>query len=129
MRREGRQVHVPVFVLILAILCLVGQPANAQRLKDASGENPIPEMPAERLEDKEVIAAGKAIWHDQCAHCHGAKAYPGKAPKLTPRRYTPAFVFDRVTYGFRKMPAWGEVYSEDEIIAIVAWVKSRRFSP
>ena len=31
-------------------------------------------------------------------------AYPGKAPKLNPGTYTPDFIFDRVTYGFGKMP-------------------------
>ena len=121
--------RVPVFVMTLVILCLAGLPANAQRLKDASGRNPIPELPADHLESTAVIAEGQVLWQDQCAHCHGAKAYPGKAPKLTPRRYTPAFVYDRVTYGFRKMPPWEEVYSEDERIAIVAWVMSRNFSP
>ena len=65
----------------------------------------------------------------QCRHCHGRSAYPGKAPKLKPRKYTPEFVFDRVTNGFRKMPAWKEVYSADERRAIVAYVLSREFSP
>lgn len=127
--RATMPVRVTVFVSTLAILCLTGFPSNAQRLKDASGRNPIPEMPADHLESADAIAGGQEIWQDQCAHCHGAKAYPGKAPKLTPRRYTPAFVYDRVTYGFRKMPPWEDAYSEEERIAVVAWVMSRRFSP
>lgn len=81
------------------------------------------------LADDDHIAVGKEIWVDQCRHCHGAKAYPGKAPKLRPRRYKPDFVYRRVTDGFRKMPAWDEVYSDDERMQIVAYILSDRFSP
>lgn len=88
-----------------------------------------PEFSDAVLNDPEIIAAGGEIWGDQCRHCHGRSAYPGKAPKLKPRKYKPEFVFDRVTNGFRKMPAWKDVYSVDERVAIVAYVKSKKFSP
>jgi mono/diheme cytochrome c family protein len=81
------------------------------------------------LTDPARIAAGQAVWQQQCRHCHGRSAYPGKAPKLKPRKYTPDFVFDRVTNGFRKMPAWKDVYSEEQRWAVVAWVLSHDFSP
>ena len=81
------------------------------------------------LTDPANIEAGEALWKKQCRHCHGKAAYPGKAPKLKPRRYTPDFVYDRVTYGFRKMPAWKDVYSREERKAVVAYVLSPEFSP
>ncbi|MEM7522840.1 MAG: cytochrome c [Pseudomonadota bacterium] len=81
------------------------------------------------LDAVENISSGGEIWADQCRHCHGAKAYPGKAPKLKPRRYKPDFVYRRVTDGFRKMPAWDEVYSDDERMQIVAYILSDKFSP
>jgi cytochrome c5 len=83
----------------------------------------------EFLSDPEHIAAGKEIWQAQCALCHGAKAYPGKAPKLKPKRYTPNFVYDRVTNGFRKMPPWKDVYDDEERMDLVAWILNRKFSP
>jgi cytochrome c5 len=83
----------------------------------------------EFLADPEHIAAGKEIWQAQCALCHGANAYPGKAPKLKPKRYTPNFVYDRITNGFRKMPPWKDVYDEEERMDLVAWILSRKFSP
>ena len=58
------------------------------------------------LAKADAIAAGGTLWAKQCRHCHGNSAYPGKAPKLKPAGYKPDFVFDRVTNGFRKMPAW-----------------------
>lgn len=83
----------------------------------------------EYLNDPESLAAGKELWQDTCRHCHGRAAYPGKAPKLRPRRYTPEFVFDRVTNGFRKMPGWKDVFTKEERMSIVAYVLSRSFSP
>lgn len=89
---------------------------------------PVPFTEAYLASD-ENIAAGGEIWADQCRHCHGAKAYPGKAPKLKPHKYKPDFVYRRITDGFRKMPAWMEVYSDEERMQIVAYILSSKFSP
>lgn len=88
-----------------------------------------PPMTEEMLADPARIEIGHVIWQEQCTHCHGARAYPGKAPKLRPARYKPEFVYHRVANGFKGMPAWGELYTEDELIGIVAYVKSKEFSP
>lgn len=99
----------------------------------AAGQKPADEkMPAfdrKFLSDPAVIQAGKAVWDAQCTHCHGAKAYPGKAPKLNPGQMEPAFIYDRVTNGFGKMPAWKDVFSEKERMAVVAYIKSDDFWP
>jgi mono/diheme cytochrome c family protein len=92
-------------------------------------DKPIPEMPAEYLSDPENIQVGKEIWDDQCQHCHGRDAYPGKAPKLRPAKYSPDFVYHRVTYGFRGMPPWEEIYTEEERMDVVAYILSPEFSP
>jgi cytochrome c len=112
-------------------------PADDTKDMAAKPEKPAEEAMAEEnpefseavLNNDEIITAGGEIWGSQCRHCHGKNAYPGKAPKLKPRKYKPDFVFDRVTNGFRKMPAWKDVYSVDERVAIVAYVKSKKFSP
>jgi mono/diheme cytochrome c family protein len=41
----------------------------------------------------------------------------------------PDFIYERVTYGFGKMPAWKEVFSLEQRKSVVAYVKSREFSP
>ena len=79
--------------------------------------------------DSAVHKAGEAVWENQCRHCHGASAYPGKAPKLKPSSYTPDFIYDRVTFGFRAMPAWKDVFSLAERKSVVAYIKSDRFNP
>jgi cytochrome c2 len=83
----------------------------------------------EFMADTANIESGKELWFGQCTHCHGYKAYPGKAPKLKPTRYKPGFVFKRVYKGFKKMPAWRETFTIDEIRTIVTYVKSQNFAP
>lgn len=88
-----------------------------------------PEFTEEYLNDPINVETGKEIWIGQCALCHGAKAYPGKAPKLKPKRYKTDFVYKRITKGFRKMPPWEDVFSREERMALVAWIKNKKFSP
>ena len=91
--------------------------------------DPTPPLPADVLKDEKVIATGGKLWADQCTHCHGSKAYPGKAPKLQPRRYKPEFVWDRVHNGFRGMPPWKYTYKPEEVVGLVAYVLSDDFFP
>jgi mono/diheme cytochrome c family protein len=91
--------------------------------------DPPPALPAALLKDPKKIAAGEALWKENCQHCHGSKAYPGKAPKLQPHKYKPEFVWDRVHNGFRDMPPWKELYSPEQVISLVAWVMSEEFWP
>lgn len=96
-------------------------------LGHAAEEDPPP-FPAELLGRPEGIATGKAVFGQICKFCHGKSAYPGKAPKLNPSRYTPEFVYDRVTNGYRGMPSFREQFSEQERQAVVVYVLSQEFS-
>ncbi|TVQ31462.1 MAG: cytochrome c [Geminicoccaceae bacterium] len=89
----------------------------------------IPEMTEAMLNDPDRIENGRVLWEEQCRHCHGRAAYPGKAPRLTPRRYAADFVYHRITYGFRGMPGWIDIYDQHERIDMVAYILSGRFSP
>ena len=82
----------------------------------------------EFLADPVHQESGKVVW-EACAGCHGARAYPGKGPKLRPKRYTPDFVFDRVTHGYKKMPAWKDVFTKEERMDVVAYILSPNFTP
>ena len=96
---------------------------------NAEPRDPPPAIDPATLKDTAAIAKGEAIWQEQCTHCHGAKAYPGKAPKLAPRTYKPEFVWDRVHNGFRGMPPWKDLYDENEVLAVVAYILSDDFFP
>ena len=81
------------------------------------------------LTSRDSIKGGETVWTGQCRHCHGNAAYPGKAPKLNPAMMEPDFIYDRVTNGFQKMPAWKDVFSQQERMNVVAYIKSKEFSP
>lgn len=93
------------------------------------GAEEAPDFTDAYMQDPAAIEAGRVVWDEQCQHCHGRSAYPGKAPKLRPSRYDADFVYDRVTNGFRKMPAWKDVYSQEERMAVTAYILSKQFSP
>jgi mono/diheme cytochrome c family protein len=111
--------------LLAASVTLVATPLVAQ----AAGAEAVPKFDKAYLSNPANIEVGKKVWTTQCRHCHGASAYPGKAPKLSPGDMEPDFIFDRVTNGFRKMPPWKDVFSLAERKAVVAYIKSNEFSP
>jgi mono/diheme cytochrome c family protein len=117
---------VAVFAPALVMSSLWAQSSSGEAAE--SGEDEVVFSEA-YLEDPEVLAAGREVWDGTCQHCHGRSAYPGKAPILRPGRYEADFVYDRVTYGFRKMPAWEDVLAQDERMSVAAYVASKRFSP
>jgi len=93
----------------------------------ANGPAPPVAFTPEFLGDPKNVVRGRGVWQARCQFCHGKAAYPGKAPKLDPSRYTPAFVYDRVANGFQGMPPWRHEFSVDELKSVVAYVLSREF--
>ena len=121
---------IVVSVLAAAVATAPAQaPAPPSAPAAAESRDPPPALPAAVLKDPKMIAAGEALWKENCAHCHGSKAYPGKAPKLQPTKYKPEFVWDRVHNGFKDMPPWKDLYSPEQVISLVAWVMSEDFWP
>ena len=80
------------------------------------------------LDKPGYIGTGRVVFESICIFCQGKTAYPGKAPKLNPSRYTPEFVSERVTNGFRGMPPWKEQFSDEERKAVTVYIMSKDFS-
>jgi mono/diheme cytochrome c family protein len=122
---------------LVCVLAMVSAPAipagdapkSTVVAKQAGAAESTPKFDKAYLSDPKNIAAGQVVWEGQCRHCHGSKAYPGKAPKLNPGQLKPAFIFDRVTNGFGKMPAWKAVFSLEQRKSVVAYIKSDDFWP
>jgi mono/diheme cytochrome c family protein len=95
----------------------------------AANDEAVPVFTAAMIKDPANVEAGKQVWDGQCRHCHGNSAYPGKAPKLKPSSYEPDFVYDRVTNGFRKMPAWKVVFTQQQRIGVTAFIMGEEFMP
>ena len=107
--------------VVVMLFCVFGHAALAQEL--------TPSFTDTVLKDSALIELGREVWDAQCRHCHGASAYPGKAPKLKSGSYQPDFVYDRVTNGFRKMPAWQSVFSQQQRIGVTVYIMSAAFAP
>ena len=106
---------------VALLFCLISSIAHAQE--------PVPVFTDTVMKDTSLIVLGQQVWDGQCRHCHGNSAYPGKAPKLKSSSYQPDFVYDRVTNGFRKMPAWKAVFSEQQRVGVTVYIMSSEFSP
>lgn len=108
----------------IAVMALIG----ALAAPALGGGEDTPAFTEEFMNDPAVFAKGKEIWDEQCKFCHGKTAYPGKAPKLKPRKYTPEFVYGRVTKGFKGMPAWEDSYNQEERMSVTAFIMHKDFS-
>lgn len=108
---------------------LAAAAAFAGEQKGQAVKAQVPVFDKTYLSNKQNIAVGQDVWQNQCRHCHGYASYPGKAPKLNPGQLAPDFIYDRVTFGFGKMPAWKDVFSDAQRKAVVAYIKSDDFSP
>ena len=80
------------------------------------------------LNDSRTIEVGRKVFETRCIFCHGKIAYPGRGPKLEPRKYDADFIYDRVTLGFRGMPSFSHEFSEEERRAVAAYILSKEFS-
>jgi mono/diheme cytochrome c family protein len=114
--------------LLAGIVTAQSPPAPPAGGAPANGPAPPVEFTREFLGDPQNVQRGRAVWQARCQFCHGKTAYPGKAPKLDPSRYTPAFVYDRVANGFQGMPPWRHEFSVNDLKSVVAYVLSREFS-
>jgi mono/diheme cytochrome c family protein len=118
--------HLGGTLVAAAVMLVIGitlVPANSVA---ADG---IPDFTPEYLADPKNFDKGQEVWRARCNFCHGKKAYPGKAPKLKPKKYKPSFVYKRVTKGFRAMPSWKSQLSQEERMAVTAFIMHKRFSP
>ena len=82
----------------------------------------------EYLDNPDNIAVGKKVFKKRCKFCHGKSAYPGKAPKLKPIKYTPEFVYKRVTKGFKGMPSFKAEFNKKQRRGVAAYIMSKEFS-
>lgn len=109
------------------LLALLMASAGWFSVETARADDPV--FTEEFLNDPATVAWGKELFEQNCQNCHGMTSYPGKAPKLKPKKMAADDVYLRMTYGWRKMPPWEEILSQDERMALTAYIKNRTFSP
>ena len=102
-------------VLVLPLVALLAAWTVAFPRADETGLTP------EFMNDPANIELGQGLFKQQCVKCHGKGAYPGKAPKLKVKKLSPEDIYLRVTYGYGRMPAWEDVFTDHELMAITAY--------
>ena len=68
---------------------------------------------------------GEQVFHNICGYCHqdGGRA-AGRGPKLSKSERSDEFIIERIKKGKPgAMPAFGSVFSDGQIIAILAYIR------
>ena len=106
-------------IACLAIMWpLLSDAALAQPASAASPPPPQPEASANDLD-------GEQVFLNTCGFCHqdGGRA-AGRGPKLSKSERSDEFIIDRIKKGkVGAMPAFGSVFSDGQIIAILAYIR------
>ncbi len=110
---------IPVIALMAA---MAGIASTTAVRADETG------LTEEFMTAEENIKLGKKLFQKRCKFCHGKGAYPGKAPKLKPKKLSSEQVFTRITDGFRAMPGWEHEFDDHERMSLTAYIKSPIFS-
>ena len=102
--------------LALSIVCVSAQ----------QSPSPAGKAPARPPEASPNDIDGPTIFASVCGYCHqdGGRA-EGKGPKLAGTKRSDEFILDRIRNGKSgSMPAFGGTFSEGQIIAILAYIRS-----
>lgn len=81
-------------------------------------EGPTPTSP-------ELVARGRTLFLDSCAHCHGADARGDEGPDLHAVQVSDRYIVNIITHGIpHEMPSFAKKHGEDDLTALTAYVRS-----
>ena len=110
-----------VIVASLAVVWPALSPASlAQQSTPAGPANPLPNAEASPND----IEGGK-MFATTCGYCHqDGGRHAGRGPKLSKSERSDEYIIDRIKKGkMGAMPAYGSVFSDGQIIAILAYIR------
>ncbi len=95
-------------------------PSSAQQSNLVGGSNPLPQAEA----SADDIEGGK-MFATTCGFCHqDGGRHAGRGPKLSKSARSDEYIIERIKKGKAgAMPAYGSVFSEGQIIAILAYIR------
>ncbi len=81
-------------------------------------EAPAPTLP-------ELVARGRTLFLDSCAHCHGADARGDEGPDLHAVQVSDRYIVNIITRGIpHEMPSFAKKHGADDLTALTAYVRS-----
>ena len=111
------------FVIVAALAILwSGLPTAsfAQQSNSAGASNPLPQAEASPNDIE-----GGQMFATTCGFCHqDGGRHAGKGPKLSKSERSDEYLIERIKKGKAgAMPAYGSVFSDGQIIAILAYIR------
>lgn len=112
----------------IALLSALAMAATVRR--DALGvsrERPIQERLFEPVTPSSpaLVATGRQLFLDSCAHCHGADARGDEGPDLHEIQVSDRYIANIIKHGIpHEMPSFGKKLHAPEIAALTAYVRS-----
>ena len=108
---------------VSVVACLMGLSGAAC----SSAEVPIPPTMADGQPDP-VLVAGRQVYIERCANCHGGDGGGGRGPALARGAMTEAYPevadqIDLVSDGYRLMPSFGDVLTREQIEAVIRFTR------
>lgn len=105
--------------------------ANMRRVAAADQEEVTPDVLASAVGKDDRLATGKTVFVENCAQCHAEDGGGKVGPNLTDDYWIHGGklmdIYNIVTDGYKNlMPAWEGRLSQDERIAVTAYVRSLR---
>ena len=72
-----------------------------------------------------LVAQGRSLFLDSCAHCHGADAHGDEGPDLHDVQVSDRYIANIVTRGIKgEMPAFAKKLRAGDLPALLAYVRS-----
>ena len=94
------------------------QPTTEQWIEPATPTSP------------ELVAHGRTLFLDSCAHCHGADARGDEGPDLHGVQVSDRYIANIITHGIpHEMPSFAKKHGAADITALTAYVRSLEQSP
>ncbi len=72
-----------------------------------------------------LVAQGRSLFLDSCAHCHGADARGDEGPDLHGVQVSDRYIANIITHGIpHEMPSFAKKHGAADITALTAYVRS-----
>jgi mono/diheme cytochrome c family protein len=76
-----------------------------------------------------LVAEGRRLFLDSCAHCHGADATGDEGPDLHDLQVSDRYIRNTITRGIpHEMPSFAKKHGAAELAALTAFVRSLKSS-
>jgi mono/diheme cytochrome c family protein len=92
-----------------------------------SHQQPTPEqwIEAATPTSPELVAKGRRLFLDSCAHCHGADAHGDEGPDLHGVQVSDRYIHNTITRGIKgEMPSFAKKHAGADITALTAYLRS-----